>query len=148
MIRSLAIFLGFTLLALVGCNDARFVHRGEDEGIVAIPERSNEFPAYYLTNAAELMESHVGPGYEIVEEREVTKGVQEMAQTLQPAGIQQTMHTSSNLTEWQIRYRKKNGVVVGQPSQPRAELLAPPVSVAPAAMNQTIDVPPPNMNGL
>lgn len=156
MIRYSGIFLGFLVVALAGCNDARFVHRGDDEGVIAIPERSNEFPAYYLQNAEELIVQHVGPDYEVLEEREVTKGVQEMAQTnTQPAGIEQTTHTSKNLTEWQIRYRKKSGTNVGQPSMPRPENkiqplegLTPPISVAPASMNQNFDVPPPNMNGL
>ena len=156
MIRLMGIFLGFLAVSMVGCNDARYVYHGDDEGIIAIPARSNEFPAYYLQNAEELIVQHVGPDYEVVEEREVSKGVQETAQTNMQPGIEQTTHTSKNLTEWQIRYRRKSGVSVGQSSVPlpenkvqQAEGLEPPLSVSPASMNQNMDTPPPpNMNGL
>ena len=58
-----------------GCASARYVEKNGDSGIVAIPSNADFWPIKHRTAAMELIQQHVGPGYEIVEEKEVVTGV-------------------------------------------------------------------------
>lgn len=94
------------MTGLSGCATARYVERHAEGGVVAIPENSNHWPTYYRQAALDLITQHVGPHYEILEEREVVVGQQtNNNQQLGPdflAGIT----TTHQLTEWRIAYRR------------------------------------------
>jgi hypothetical protein len=102
------------LAGLSGCaSPARYVEQNSDSGIVAIPAKTNAWPNYNLSAARELIEKHVGPNYEIVEEREVATG-QQVLNNNQVNGNQSVGQTTTqNLTEWRIAYRKKAGPMGG-----------------------------------
>lgn len=123
VVASVAVGLGS------GCANApRYVHKAGDEGIVAIADRSDSWPSYHLTNAKKLIEAHVGPQYDILEEKEVITGnvtqhqqhvnrdtaVNPLVPFLQ-AEQQQVTTTSTTMPtkEWHIHYRRRQGVPVG-----------------------------------
>lgn len=119
------------MVAFAGCHSARYVEKGPDEGIVAIPVDNDG----NRKKAEELMSRHFPGGYEIVFEEEVTTGSvtrhhnhsnshQSGAKAkIQQAGHEQVLkinpqhssthgHASSittDKTEWRIRYRRKRG---------------------------------------
>lgn len=128
------------LLAAVGgsgCSSARYVQRGEDEGVIAVADRSNSWPSYNYDKALSLIVDHVGDEFEIVEEwsektgESVLKEHQANPQVGVVAGnngfgggqgfgdqqssivpndsfIEQTIR-STDITEWRIRYRRVSG---------------------------------------
>jgi hypothetical protein len=113
-----------------GCANARFVHKSGDEGIVAVSDRSDSWPSYNITNAKKLIESHVGPEYDVIEEKEVVTGnvttnqqntnrdtaVNPFVPFLQAENEVTTTTTSTNpIKEWQIHYRRRMGAPVGTP---------------------------------
>ncbi len=109
--------------AQVGCSSARYVQRGADEGVVAIPDRSNDWPTFHQDKAAKLIAEHVGPDYEVVEEwsEKVGENVHHDQKTNREPTLNsevpfilpaekvttQTTTTTSDVTEWRIKYRKK-----------------------------------------
>ncbi|MDY3552282.1 hypothetical protein R5W24_001362 [Gemmata sp. JC717] len=107
---------------LMGCASARYVSKQGDSGVVAIPSNTNSPPFRYRQEAEELMRKHVGPDFEIVDEREVVTGSrvmnnQETQTQMTPNKKQPNMPgeristngmvTSTNTTEYQITYRKR-----------------------------------------
>lgn len=136
--------LGAVALALagtVGCGHARIVHRDANGGVVAMHGNSEANRA----KAMKLIQEHVGPGYQIVEEKEVVTGQQTTnhADTqaevtshsripFLPAEKQTTVTTTTHrdITEYHIVYRRGgapapsppvvNGVPVTNPVQAAA----------------------------
>lgn len=120
-----------------GCAKARYVHKGPDEGVVAMPKDSPRV----RKQAEELMAGHFPDGYEVVFEYEekVGESIRENAQTdvgpspsfmlfsaskdrerssgvFQAAGVvpgpggrrtTTSTTTVTDKTEWRIRYRRK-----------------------------------------
>jgi len=115
----------------VGCANARYVQKSLDEGIVAVPSNTDAWPDYNRTNALKLIEAHVGPAYDIIDEGEVKTGTAttkvkntDREATLNPTlpGVlpaekqtTTTTTTARDLTEYQIHYRKKAGGLTGFP---------------------------------
>lgn len=128
------------LAAAAGCGTtARYVSQQGDSGVVAIPQNSNAWPTNYRQDAESLIRQHVGPDYEIVDEREVVTGsntlnnqhvnVQQTSNGRDPAlpgvsGLQTGSSVTRDVKEWQITYRRKMGQPVGIP--------APGSSISPA----------------
>lgn len=91
---------------MTGCASARYVERQADSGVVAIPENSNHWPTYYRQAALDLIEKHVGPHYEILEEREVVVGQQTSNNQQIGPDFLAGLSTTRELTEWRIAYRR------------------------------------------
>lgn len=103
-----------------GCaSPARYVERGGTQGVVAIPSNTDSFPGYNRREALALIQKHVGPNYEIVDEREVVTGtnttnnqIANGQQTPNAKGGKSEIQTVSGVTtqtdrtEWRITYRK------------------------------------------
>ena len=111
---------------LSGCaSPARFVEQGPDHGVVAIPANTNAWPYYYQREAQALIERHVGPDFEVVDQRAVPVGTltsnnqqvkREQAFTNPFTGpVEKDTVTSTtsthDITEWRITYRKRSGAV-------------------------------------
>ena len=116
--------------ASTGCGGARYVHRSGDEGIVAIPANTDAWPSNHRSGAMKLIEQHVGPSYDILEEKEVATGQTttnnqntnkeatfNTSIPFLPAEKQTTTTTTTtrDVTEYRIHYRKRTGVAVGAP---------------------------------
>jgi hypothetical protein len=133
----------------VGCANARYVQKIADEGVVAIPVNSDTWPSYNRSGALKLIEQHVGPDYEIVEEREVKTGTAttnvqntKNEQTFNsevpflPAARQTTTATTTaaDITEYHIHYRRLAGGLTGFPgTAPPANAVVPAGGAAPAS---------------
>jgi hypothetical protein len=111
---------GALAAGLAGCaTPARYVERQPGAGVVAVPTGTDVWPSYHRRAALELIERHVGAGYEIVDEREVATGKATQndqrvhdRETLNPIldGARQTVTnttTTRDVTEWRISYRKR-----------------------------------------
>ncbi|HET6574785.1 MAG TPA: hypothetical protein VFG68_14365, partial [Fimbriiglobus sp.] len=169
MRRFLALAAAVAAASTVGCANARYVQKIEDEGVVAIPVNSDTWPSYNRTSALKLIEQHVGSAYEIVEEREIktgttTSNVQNTRneQTFNsevpflPAEKQTTTSTTTaaDITEYHIHYRKRAGGLTGFPGAAPAGGVVPAHHTQPQA-DTTSGVtpaggalPPPDMTGL
>lgn len=93
---------------LSGCSSpARYIERTGEGGVVAIPANTDAWPNQYRSEALALIEKHVGPSYEIVEEREVATGRTTFnnQQVNENAAVGST--TTRDVTEWRIAYRKR-----------------------------------------
>jgi len=115
--------------SLSGCaSPARYVETQGDIGVVAIPSNSDVWPNYNRKAAVALIEKHVGPDYEIIEEREIATGQRtfnnqqvqneqtwNMTNPLLPANKQTVQNTTTthDVTEWRIAYRKRAGAPAG-----------------------------------
>jgi hypothetical protein len=114
------------VVAATGCSSARYVQRGVDEGIVAVPDRSNTWPTYNNDKALTLIKEHVGPDYEIVEEwvsksggtgvpsgnglkpmRDPATGTQFIFQSNDPRSAGAPATDQAEATELFIRYRRR-----------------------------------------
>ena len=101
----------------LGCTQARYVHKTESEGVVAVSSNSDMWPMKNRAKALGLIRDHVGADYEIVEESEVVTGRQTLQQAsatqhgANPVGPRSVAATGTTttvpVTEYQIRYRKK-----------------------------------------
>ncbi|MFO0851063.1 MAG: hypothetical protein U0871_21285 [Gemmataceae bacterium] len=147
MKRVLVLAAAVAAAAGSGCANARYVQKGTDEGVVAIPSNSDSWPDYQRTKALDLIQAHVGPSYEIVNEQEVVTGHTTVNQQdtkreatingtipFLPAEKQQVTTTTTEVPqrEWQIHYRKVAGVAA-RPPLPGAGLLpagGPPPTTA------------------
>jgi len=109
---------------LSGCaGPARYVERSGDVGVVAIPANTDAWPTHYRSEALALIERHVGPNFEIVDEKEVAVGSRtnnnqqvkrEQAFTNPFTGPVEkdtvtNTTTTHDITEWRIAYRKRVG---------------------------------------
>ena len=125
----LALGMVAVVAGLSGCaSPARFVERTADSGVVAIPSNTDSWPGYNRREALALIQKHVGPSYEIVEEREVATGKKtyndqqvnneqtwNTSNPLLPANKQtvQNTTTTQDVTEYRIAYRKKTSFNTG-----------------------------------
>ena len=169
MERMLLVFVAVMCWGGVGCSHARYVHRGSDEGVVAIPNRSNEWPTYNQDKATRLIVEHVGSDYDVVEEWSERTGQRVLHDQSSSRQAQyspempflpaekvttQTTSTMSDLTEWRIRYRKRlpggGGITqVGaaapfpaqNPIQPASQII--PAPTPPSTDRTPIAVTPP-----
>jgi hypothetical protein len=134
-----------TVASLTGCGTARYVSKQGEGGVVAIPNNSDDWPTHYRQNAEALIRQHVGPNYEIVDEREVVTGTKvannQQAQTEQIAnrrnpsmpGTKETVTdttTATNITEYRITYRRRGPVGGGFPGATAASAGLPPADMA------------------
>jgi hypothetical protein len=115
--------------ALSGCaSPARYVERVGETGVVAIPANTDSFPNYYRSEAVALIHKHVGPNFEIVEEREVPTGKRTFndqqvnneqtwntSNPFLPANKQNVQNTTTtqDIYEYRITYRKKMPTSIG-----------------------------------
>lgn len=156
MKRFLTALLAAGIPALSGCGSARYVEKNADSGIIAIPSNADFWPMKHRTAALDKIHQHVGPNYEIVEEKEVVTGVtthHNQQITREPtfntevpfldAEKQTVMNstTSTDRTEWRIAYRRAAPPVTPgvQPTsgvQPAAGVVP---SVAPRTALKTAD---------
>lgn len=114
---------------LSGCaSPARYVERSPagDTGVIAIPANTDTWPMHYRSEAMALIQKHVGPSFEIVDEKEVVVGnrtdnnqfvKREQAFTnpfTGPVEKDTITNTTSthDITEYRIAYRKRSGPVV------------------------------------
>ena len=117
-------FIYLIVLLAAGCaGPARYVTKQGAEGVVSVPDDTNRWPHYYRNQAVELIEKHVGSDYEIVKEEQVvtgqvTRNDQHVQREEHPSIIPwmatetqrvQNTATTSDVTEWRITYRKRNG---------------------------------------
>ena len=126
MKRGITFALLGVLAAAGGCAvPAQYVEKRGDSGTVAVPDNTNYWPNYNRREALALIQQHVGPNYEIIDERKVVTGQStrneqqtntEMMQNRRnpnlPGERQTTTGsvTTQDLTQWQITYRKLPGV--------------------------------------
>jgi hypothetical protein len=112
-----------------GCATAHSISKQPDGGVVAIPANTNMWPFKYRDEAEAMIRAHVGPDYEIVDERQVVTGVRvtnneetrrdpivNKKRPDRPAGEVETTTdstTATNQTEWQITYRRKYNPAAG-----------------------------------
>jgi hypothetical protein len=119
---------------LSGCaSPARYVERNAKDGtgVVAIPMNSDAFPTYYYSEAKALIQRHVGPNFEIVDEKEVPVGQKTLndqqvnneqswntTNPLLPASRQTVQNTTTTqpVTEYRIWYRKKSPALSTPPA--------------------------------
>jgi hypothetical protein len=111
---------------LSGCvSPARYVEKSPtgDTGVIAIPANTDTWPMHYRSEAVALIQKHVGPNFEIVDEKEVVVGnrtdnnqyvKREQAYNnpfTGPVEKDTITNTTSthDLTEYRITYRKKSG---------------------------------------
>lgn len=116
----------FAVLALshCGCQTARYVRKDGGYGEVAIPADSNSWPYYNRDQAKKLMADHFPEGYEVEKEEEAVIGQktdysENGAGGIAPVRIGRGMNigvgignksgtaTTTNKTEWRLRYRRK-----------------------------------------
>jgi len=83
MVRSRLIGVGILLfLGLTGCgNTARYVAATNNDGIIAIPANTDEWPTHYRRDAEKLMQDKCPQGYVIDHEEEVSVGTVTTHQT-------------------------------------------------------------------
>jgi hypothetical protein len=133
---------------LSGCaSPAHYVEQNHKEGtgVVAIPEPTDIFPTYYMSEAKALIQRHVGPNYEIVEGRKHEIGQRTFndqkvnneetwntTNPLMPASRQTMQNTTTTqpVTEWRIWYRKKPTTLGAQPAPQQPGSTIPPVQPA------------------
>ena len=122
MKRGITFALLGVLAAAGGCGSpAQFVEKRGDSGTVSISDNTNYWPNYNRREALALIQQHVGPNYEIIDERKVVTGQStrneqqtntEMTQNKRnpnlPGERQTTTGsvTTQDITQWQISYRK------------------------------------------
>lgn len=164
MRRVLVLAAAVAAATACGCANARYVQKAGDEGVIAIRSNTDTWPDYNRSNAMKMIESHVGPGFEIVEEKEVVTGsvTNNTQQTKEeatfnseipilPASKQTTttMTTSTPVTEYQIHYRRSaggltrfpgGGLPAAYPTPPASEIVqtshtAPAVGHTPASVS-------------
>ena len=123
MKRGITFALLGVLAAAGGCGSpAQFVEKRPDSGTVAIPDNTNTWPMYNRREALALIQQHVGPNYEIIDERKVVTG--QSTRNEQQTNTEQTQNkrnpnltgerqtttgivTTQDITQWQITYRQK-----------------------------------------
>jgi hypothetical protein len=106
------------LAGLIGCTPTvRYVEQGNEGGVVAIPERSNDWPTFYRDRADELIAKHVGSEYVVTEEWSEKTG-----ECLEPPCALKRVagEVTGDPTEWRIRYRKASDRSETAPPTPPA----------------------------
>ena len=109
------------VLVSAGCQSPRVVSRTADDGIVALPANTNDWPFYHQDAGKKVIRAHLGSDYEVVEEKEVTTGY--ATTNVQDRQFEPTMNTTNPFLpatrettttrtvntpqkEWQIHYRR------------------------------------------
>ena len=92
------------MLAISGCQQARYVLRTADEGVVAIPS-NNSWPINHREKAVELMAAHFPNGYVIDREEEVVVGVETAQRGQEDEDSWYSGTVTTDKTEWRITYR-------------------------------------------
>lgn len=137
----------FALLAATvatgGCaSQAKYIERKTDTGIVAVPDDTDTWPNNNRKAALALIEKHVGPNFEILDERTVPTGrvarnsLPETNEALNPRNqaypakrpISATPTQQEEATEYRITYRKLDSASTGTTVQTQY----PPTGVQPA----------------
>lgn len=127
-----------------GCaSSAKYIEKRPDSGVVAAPDDSDAWPNHNKSNLLKLIEQHVGPNYEIVDQRTVRTGRQthsslpDTNETLNPRrpgspGYQSSTHATSlpDASEYRITYRRKSGPQVGDVGTGGASGLVPAGGIA------------------
>jgi hypothetical protein len=170
MRRGLAVALLGLITVAGGCGTpARFVEKQGESGIVAIPSNTNNWPSYNRREALALIQQHIGPNYEIIDEREVVTGqstvtnthanAEQHANKRFPGRVAVESLTSTSTTtqqdvkEYRIWYRRTAGQLEPLNEQPYGGIRpvggvqpgpAPGVvpSVQPGAALQNVGNPP------
>lgn len=141
-------------LALAGgcASPAKYIEKQRDAGVVAIPNNSDAWPSYNRRAALELIQKHVGPNYEILEEREVVVG--QSTHNNQQVHSEQTFNreipflpaekqtinnttTQQDITQWRIVYRRADAPRSFAPPQPGTGVApagGPSAGVVPSVM--------------
>lgn len=169
MRRLLVFAAAMAVASSVGCSNARYVHKSGDEGIVAINDDTDGWPNYNRTNAKKLIAAHVGPDFEIIEEREVATG--QIDTTHQDTNRQAafnpnnpflpaeketttTTTTTTPKTEYRIVYRRaaRTGIAIGSGGSippPQGGSVLPASHTSPAALSGAPGgIAPPDLSGL
>ena len=108
MIRSVVLFTGVVcLLVISGCQQARYVLRTADEGVVAIPS-NDSWPINHREKAMELMTAHFPNGYVIDREEEVVVGVETAQRGQEDEDSWYSGTVTTDKTEWRIVYRGRD----------------------------------------
>jgi hypothetical protein len=108
MNRFTIILVSVVTAGVSGCmTPAHYVEKGTDQGIVAIPEWSNEWPTFYKDAAVELIKQRVGSSFEIVDKYVVVVGGSSNSPSWSSDPSSPIMGSSSTQTEYRIVYRKK-----------------------------------------
>ncbi len=105
MIRSVVLLTGMLCLVVVsGCQQARYVLRTADEGVVAIPS-NDSWPINHREKAVELMTAHFPNGYVIDREEEVVVGMETAQHGQEDENSWFSGTVTTDKTEWRIVYR-------------------------------------------
>jgi len=105
MIRSVVLLTSILcLLVISGCQQARYVLRTADEGVVAIPS-NDSWPINHREKAVELMTAHFPNGYVIDREEEVVVGMETAHHGQEDADSWFSGTVTTDKTEWRIVYR-------------------------------------------
>ena len=147
MKRGITFALLGVLAAAGGCGSpAQFVEKRGDSGTVSISDNTNYWPNYNRREALALIQQHVGPNYEIIDERKVVTGQStrneqqtntEMTQNRRnpnlPGERQTTTGsvTTQDITQWQITYRKLPGADQYRPEPFIGDLNTKPPTIGP-----------------
>ena len=108
MIRSVVLFTGVVcLLVISGCQQARYVLRTADEGVVAIPS-NDSWPINHREKAMELMTSHFPNGYVIARGEDVVVGVDPAQRGQEDENSWYSGTVTKDTTEWRITYRGRD----------------------------------------
>jgi hypothetical protein len=150
-------------LALAGgcASPAKYIEKQRDAGVVAIPNNTDAWPSYNRRAALELIQKHVGTGYEILEEREVVVG--QSTHNNQQVNTEQTFNreipflpaekqtinnttTQRDITEWRIVYRRADALAPRNlaPQEPGAAISpagGPAAGVVPSVQPASAVVP-------
>ena len=98
----LVILLAGGPLGFTGCQNARYVLKEANHGVVAVPSSEN-WPVDHREKAEMLMHQHFPGGYDIVREEEVAVG----AETSTHMGESTSITLVRDATEWRISYRRR-----------------------------------------
>jgi hypothetical protein len=124
---------------------AHYVEKGRDQGIVAIPEWTNDWPTHYEDAAIDLIKAHVGSSYVIIDRYPVVVGNSSNNPHMSSDPSNPAPNSTSTKTEYRIVYARKPvgpGIPFGSPMPapyatrpmlpPGAGMGAPPPGVLPA----------------
>jgi hypothetical protein len=136
-----------------GCaSPAKYIEKRGDSGVIAIPNNTDTWPSHHRREALALIQKHVGPNYEILEEREEVVG--QSTHNNQQVNTEDTFNreipflpaqkqtitnttTQRDITEWRIVYRRVDpltprALASQQPANPIAPAGGAPAGVVPS----------------
>jgi len=114
------LLIALILLGSTACGCVRYVQKGPDYGVVAMPMDTNVWPFQFRQKAEKLMQDHFPNGYVIENEGEAVVGQTIESETEEVDGpnyrkgnwslgfgSSKTTSTINDQTEWRILYRAK-----------------------------------------